>query len=143
MNNFIKDLEQIPNKTPQEAFDKLLESNNYTDPILKVLGILAWNILSSEIDKHKTQIPFYYHGLKLCEFYQIAIECNHNDKILSISIELGTECIKSLNEIYIKQNRNLTTIEKEKKKLWFNTFLDIWKEYTKNVLTKEKQLIHC
>ncbi len=27
MNNFIKDLEQIPNKTPQEAFDKLLESS--------------------------------------------------------------------------------------------------------------------
>ena len=48
---------------------------------------------------------------------------------------------KSLNEIYIEQNRNLTTLEKEKKKLWFNTFLDIWKEYTKNALTEENRLI--
>ncbi|MBR5824828.1 MAG: hypothetical protein IKY67_11895 [Paludibacteraceae bacterium] len=141
MNNFIKELEQIPNQTPREVFEKLIDSSNYTDPILKILGILAWNILSSEIDKNKTQIPFYYHGLQLCKFCQIAIECNHNDKITTNSLELGTECIKSLNNIYIDQNPNFDKQEKENRKLWFNTFLDIWKEYIKEVLTEEKRLL--
>ena len=35
MNNFIKNLEQIPNKTPQETFDKLLESNPHRSRTLQ------------------------------------------------------------------------------------------------------------
>jgi hypothetical protein len=49
MNNFIKDLEQIPNKTPQEAFDKLLESNKEINPILKIVALIGWNIIAQNI----------------------------------------------------------------------------------------------
>lgn len=45
MNNFINNIEQIPNKAPQEAFDKLLESSKEINPILKIIALIGWNII--------------------------------------------------------------------------------------------------
>ena len=58
MNNFIKDLEQIPNKTPQEAFDKLLESSKEINPILKIVALIGWNIIAQNIINQQKQIFF-------------------------------------------------------------------------------------
>ena len=136
MNNFIKNLEQIPNKTPQETFDKLLESSKEINPILKIIALIGWNIIVQNIINQQKQISYFYHGMILCAFCIDCLLGNKNAKITETDLELGAECIKSLNDILIDQNTNLNKEEKKNRKLWFKTFLDIWKEYTKKVLSK-------
>ena len=58
MNNFINNIEQIPNKTPQEAFDKLLESSKEINPILKIVTLICWNIIIQNIINQQKQIFF-------------------------------------------------------------------------------------
>ena len=141
MNNFIKNLEQIPNKTPQETFDKLLESNKEINPILKIVALIGWNIIAQNIINQQKQVSYFYNGFILCGFCISNLLGNNDTKITETDFELGTECIKSLNDILIDQNPNFNDLEKENRKRWFKIFLDIWKEYTKNVLTKENRLI--
>jgi len=141
MNNFIKDLEQIPNKTPQEAFDKLLESSKEINPILKIVALICWNIIVQNIINQQKQVSYFYHGMILCAFCINCLLGNKNAKITETDLELGTECIKSLNDILTDKNTDLNKEGKKIKKLWFKTFLNIWKEYTKNALTEEKRLL--
>ena len=141
MNNFIKNLEQIPNKTPQETFDKLLESNKEINPILKIVALIGWNIIAQNIINQQKQVSYFYNGFILCGFCISNLLSNNDTKITEANLELGTECIKSLNDILVNQNPNFNDIEKENRKRWFKIFLDIWKEYTKKALTKEKRLL--
>ena len=141
MNNFIKDLEQIPNKTPQETFDKLLESSKEINPILKIVTLIGWNIIAQNIINQQKQVSYFYHGIILCAFCIDCLLGNKNAKITETNLELGTECIKSLNDILVDQNPNFNDIEKENRKRWFKIFLDIWKKYTKKALTEEKRLL--
>lgn len=54
--------------------------------------------------------------------------------ISDMDLELGIECIKTLSDIIIDKNDNLSKVEKEVRKRWLREFLDIWKKYVKYLM---------
>lgn len=137
MNYFIKELEQIPNKSPQETFDDLIKSSKEIHPMLKVISIIGWNIITQNIIYHQKQVSYFYQGMILCTSCIDNLLGNKNAKITETDLELGTECIKSLNDIFIDQNTNWDKEEKKIRKHWIKIFLDIWKEYMKKAIKEE------
>ncbi len=83
----------------------------------------------------KDRLPYHNNGMILCGC-MIAKTSNISD----MDLELGIECIKTLSDIIIDKNDNLSKVEKEVKKRWLREFLDIWKKYMKEEIKKVIEL---
>lgn len=141
MDNFLHSIKQGCAEPPHDVFDKIINKNVSISPYLRVLGIFGWGGIASDIIKFKDNVSFLDNGLVLCTFCIEILANDPNARIVKLDLELGTECIKSLANIKIDQDTYLSKEEKERVKKWAMVFLDIWKEYIKKEIEKEKKMI--
>ena len=133
----IYNINRGPNDTPQEVFDKLCKSTNGTSLVFNIIATMGWANIMSQIICLKDELPYPSSGITLSAFainyINKVIDCKLSKKCL----EQGTECLKKLTEkrIYSKNNPS------EAEKIWWNTFLEIWKKYMKKHLEQEHLLI--
>lgn len=134
--------EMLIASTPQEALGKLIEETSQDIPlVVKVISIIGWENIASNIISYRHQIEYYFEGLTLCVFSIDVLGENEKAKISRQSLCLGTECLKSLFEYLCRHNSDLGEEEKSKVIQWSKTFLDIWKEYMSTCLENENRLI--
>lgn len=120
--------------SPQEVFNQSLKFSKTTDSIyFRAVNIFCWDTIAKTILELKSILPHSNNGITLCDL-MIARSKN----ISETDLELGVECIKSMADIIIDKNDNLSKDEKKYRKQWIKTLLDIWKEYVKEELRKEK-----
>ena len=128
--------------SPQEAFNKLTEETCQDIPLaIRVISIIGWENIASQIINYQHQIELHDEGLTLCAFCVNALIENDRARISKQSLDLGTECLKSLLEYLYIHNSKFNEEEKSKAIQWGKTFLDIWKNYITRCLEHEGQLI--
>ena len=128
--------------SPQETFDKLTEETSQDIPLaIRVIAIIGWDNIARQIINYQPQIEFYDEGVTLCAFCINVLLGNDKARISKLSLDLGTECLKSLLEYLYRHNSNLDEEEKSKAIRWEKAFLDIWKNYITRCLEHEEQLI--
>ena len=143
MNNYLTNTDStLFEKTPQEIFDKLKEGQKDFSIIIRFFGIIGWSNILNEINLYKQQVSFYPAGLALCKFAIAVIEGDTNYRIAHDTLDLGTECLKSLYEILCQQNPNWQEKEKSYIIQWGKTFLDIWKQYMEKVFEDDRRFIN-
>lgn len=132
----------LMSSSPQEAFDKLIEGTSQDIPLaIRVISIIGWKNIANQIINYQHQIELYDEGLTLCAFCVNALLENDRARISKQSLDLGTECLKSLLEYLYIHNSKFNEEEKSKAIQWGKTFLDIWKNYITRCLEHEEQLI--
>lgn len=128
--------------SPQEAFNKLTEETCQDIPLaIRVISIIGWENIASQIINYRHQIDLYDEGLTLCAFCINVLLENDKARISKKSLDLGTECLKSLLEYLYRHNTVLDEERKSKSIQWGKAFLDIWKDYITRCLEHEEQLI--
>ena len=132
----------LMSSSPQEAFDKLIEGTSQDIPLaIRVISIIGWKNIANQIINYQHQIELYDEGLTLCAFCINVLLENDKARISKQSLDLGTECLKSLLEYLYRHNSNLDEEEKSKAIRWGKAFFDIWKNYITRCLEHEEQLI--
>ena len=132
LNNIIQGIFESPRVT----FEKCLKLNKVAEtPFLKAVNIFCWGNISQMMYELKDRLPYHNNGMILCGC-MIAKTSNISD----MDLELGIECIKTLSDIIIDKNDNLSKVEKEVRKRWLREFLDIWKKYMKEEIKKVIEL---
>ena len=122
--------------SPQEVFEQSLKFSKTVDSLyFRAVNIFCWNTIAKTILELKSILPHYNNGITLCDLMIV-----RSKDISETDLELGIECIKFMSDIIIDKNDNLSREEKEHRKLWLKTLLDIWKEFVKEELRKEKEL---
>lgn len=121
--------------SPQDTFKECLRFNKISETLsFRVANVFCWETIIKTIVDLKDKLPYVYNGLVLC-----TCMITKNSNISETDLELGTECIKHMADIIFDNNDNLSKKEKEFKKEWIKEFLDIWKEFTKEEIRREKK----
>lgn len=110
--------------------------------VFRTAATTGWTNISSQINSTES-VSHKESGIQLC-FFTIDIMANDIDvdlKISEITLDLGVECLKSLLEINIDANCNVSAEQKENEKRIGKEFLDFWKEWLKNSLKQEGRLL--
>lgn len=116
--------------TPQKAFDGICRSAGDVPVLFKVIGTIGWNNIALSILKRQDELPYYSAGVTLAAFAINYMNQVTELKLPRVILDQGTECLKQLTEMRIDES-DLNAEQKESEKIWWKTFLDIWKEYMK------------
>lgn len=120
--------------TPQKAFDGICKSAGDVPVLYKVIGTIGWNNIALSILKRQDELPYYSAGVTLAAFAINYMNQVTELKLPRAILDQGTECLKQLTKMRIDEAMDLTAGQKKFEKAWWNTFLDIWKEYMKRCL---------
>lgn len=126
---------------PREIFDKAIEGTKALPAFFRIASVIGWAGIEARIIENKHQVSFPLEGLALCNFGIKVINGDGEAKISKRNLHLGTECLKSLQEIYCNRDYNLDVDSRMKRLQWRKDFLDIWKEYLEECLEREELLI--
>ena len=119
--------------TPQEAFDDICRSVGDMPVWFKVIATIGWTNIAIGILQRQDELPYYSAGVTLAAFSINCMDQVADLKLPRAILEQGTECLKQLTEMRIDES-DLNAEQKESEKIWWKTFLDIWKEYMKRCL---------
>ena len=122
--------------TPQEAFDDICRSVGDMPVWFKVIATIGWTNISVGILKRQDELPYYSAGVTLAAFAINYMNQVTELKLPRVILDQGTECLKQLTEMRIDES-DLNAEQKGSEKIWWKTFLDIWKEYTKRCLEED------
>lgn len=119
--------------SPQDTFNECLKFNSIADsPILRAVNIFCWETINKTMLDLKDNLPYIDNGQVLC----VGMITKTNN-ISETDFDLGIECMKSMSDMIIDKNDNLSKEEKKYRKRWIKDFLDIWKEYIKKEIEKK------
>lgn len=121
---------------PQEAFDNICRSVGNVPVWFKVIATIGWTNIAIGILQRQDQLPYYSAGVTLAAFAINYMNQVTELKLPRVILDQGTECLKQLTEMRIDES-DLNAEQKESEKIWWKTFLDIWKEYTKRCLEED------
>ena len=126
---------------PREIFDKAIEGAKALPAFFRIASVVGWVGIEARIIENKHQVSFPLEGLALCNFGIKVINGDGEAKIPKRDLHLGTECLKSLQEIYC--NREYYSSEEDRMRTiqWWKVFLDIWKERFEECLKNENRMI--
>lgn len=133
--------------TPLAESTHLLSWSHYerlmrvADAFFRIASVVGWARIEAGIIENKHQVSFPLEGLALCNFGIKVINGDGKAKISKRDLHLGTECLKSLQEIYCNRDYNLDVDGRLKRLQWEKDFLDIWKEYLEECLKNENRMI--
>lgn len=140
-NNLL--IEQFQKKIASQGNSANRESWNSIPMILfRIAAATGWTNISSQINTTEG-VSYKESGIQLCLF---AIDIMANDmdtnlRISEVTLDLGVECLKSLLEINIEANCNVSAEQKGNEKRIGKEFLDFWKEWLKTSLKQEGRLL--
>lgn len=142
MNKFLTiNKGNVYENAPREMFDKAIEGAKALPASFRIASVVGWAGIEVGIIENKHQISFPLEGLALCNFCIKLINGDGEAEISKRNLHLGTECLKSLQEIYCNRDYNLDIESRMKRLQWEKDFLDIWKECLEECLKREELLI--
>ena len=121
-------------RTPQKTFDGICRSASDVPVLFKVISAIGWTNIAIGILQRQDELPYYSAGVTLAAFSINCMDQVADLKLPRAILEQGTECLKQLTEMRINESVDLNAEQKESEKIWWKTFLDIWKEYMKRCL---------
>ena len=122
--------------TPQKTFDGICRSASDVPVLFKVISVIGWTNIAVTILNRQDELPYYSAGVTLAAFAINYMNQVTELKLPRVILDQGTECLKQLTEMRIDEY-DLNAEQKESEKIWWKTFLDIWKEYTKRCLEED------
>lgn len=138
--NGIYNINRGQDQSPQEVFNNICNSPEELPVAVKVLATGGWTNIAVKILRRKNELPYYSSGVTLAAFAVNYICKIESVKLSRTVLEQGTECLRYLTDKVIEAARNSTDVLKEQEKIWWKTFLDIWKEYMKKCLEQDNKL---
>lgn len=133
--------ENLYESTPREVLDKAIEVYNALPIVFRIISVIGWVTIEARIIENKQYISCSLEGLTLCTFCISVIEGDNEVKISKRTLHLGTECLKSLQEIYCNHEYYSSEEDRMRTIQWWKVFLDMWKERFEECLKNENRII--
>ena len=130
-----------------------MENNNKTTNIsatARVFGalpniganiVMLGNLVevSSEIQKRKKHLKYHAEGVTICRIGFMELAGTNEEKLDDITLETGVECLKSLSDSFIDDNKAMSQEQKQKEKNTLHLLWDSWKEEAKKAFKEENK----
>ncbi len=133
--------ENLYESAPGEMLDKAIEVYNELPIVFRIISVIGWVTIEARIIENKQYISCSPEGLTLCTFCINAIEGDNEVKISKRTLHLGTECLKSLQEISCSREYYSCEEDRMRSIRWWRDFLEVWREYLEECLNNEGRLI--